>query len=152
MPRLHVDPAKDRRFSRWQSPSLTRALKKIGDSRNGNVFAAGKFISLGHNCRTLDTDRMHAVNLRAVRIICYHAAPTGINAGHECRAVYLCSARITRMVITKSGSFAGKLPKRRGSFLADEIRAHSVPHHNHNVPVRFSRLSPNGEHADNPGE
>src|SRR5581483_4243138 len=36
--------------------SPTCELNKLGDCRNGNVFAAGKFISLAYNCWTLDTE------------------------------------------------------------------------------------------------
>jgi len=36
--------------------SPTCALNKFGDRWNRNVFAAGKFISPAHDCRTLDAD------------------------------------------------------------------------------------------------
>src|ERR1043165_3017207 len=35
----------------------------------------------------------------------------------------------------KSDSFAGELPKRGSCFLADKVRAHSVPHHHDDMPV-----------------
>ena len=39
------------------------------------------------------------------------------------------------MVIAKSDSFTCELPKRGSCFLADKIRAHSVPHHDDDMPL-----------------
>ena len=62
-------------------------------------------------------------------------AVAGINTGRHGRSVYHRRTGINRMMIAKSDSFAGKLPKRGSCFLVDEIRAHSVPHNDDDMPV-----------------
>ena len=67
-------------------------------------------------------------------MICDHAVLAGINTGDERRAVYVCCARINRMVIAKSNSLTGKFPERWGVFFRYEIWTHPVPNHDHNMP------------------
>src|SRR5258708_40152576 len=84
---------------------------------------------------TLDSDCMVSVDIGAIHIICNDAALAWIHAcNHRC-SVYVRCAGINRMLIAKSDSFAGKLRKRRSCFLADEIRAHSIPHNDDDMPV-----------------
>lgn len=83
---------------------------------------------------------MVAVDFRAVIMICDYAAVAWINARGERRPVYVCRTGINRVVIAKNDSFMRKLPKRGGIFLADKIRPHPVPNHNHDMSLEFRFL------------
>src|SRR5947207_13219308 len=87
-------------------------------------------------------------------MVCNDPVPTRISTGDESRSVYHRRTWINRMVIAENDSFMGNLPKRGRIFLADKIRAHSIPNHDNDMAVKFwrARCEANDTRRKNEGE
>ncbi len=107
----------------------------LGDGRNPQVVVAADLIAFANNADIFNVDRLPRVNRRQVIVIRQNPAPIWINAGIDRGAADNRRAWINRVMIAKRHAIFREPPKRGRVLLANKIRTHPIPDHNHHVSI-----------------
>ena len=108
----------------------------LGDRWNGDMPAARCFVALPDRFQSFDGDYLFAVDLGPVLLVGQNSGMAGVDARDNGCAVHIRRARINAMMVAKYDPLFRELPKRRRIYFGHEVRAHSVPHNDHNVLLR----------------